>query len=121
MLKLIINGDCPSKKNSRAFSFRGNRPMSFPGKYYRLWHNDALKQIAIEQPLPLLKNVKQIEIKVFAKTKRKSDLTNKAESVMDLLVDAGIIEDDNWFIIPEVRLLFGGVDPENPRVEIKIV
>ena len=39
---------------------------------------------------------------------------------MDLLVDAGVIEDDNWFIIPEISLKFGGIDRQNPRCEISI-
>jgi hypothetical protein len=39
---------------------------------------------------------------------------------MDLLVDAGIIDDDNWYVVPEVRFKFGGVDRLNPRAEITI-
>jgi hypothetical protein len=39
---------------------------------------------------------------------------------MDLLVDCGIIEDDNWFVVPEVRAKFGGVDKDNSRAEITI-
>lgn len=40
---------------------------------------------------------------------------------MDLLVDAGIIEDDNWYVCPKVILVFGAVDKNKPRVEITIV
>ena len=61
----------------------------------------------------------QISIKIYAPDKRKADLTNKAESIMDLLVDNGKIEDDNWFVIGDIRLLFGGVDKVNPRAEIE--
>lgn len=39
---------------------------------------------------------------------------------MDLLVDAGIIEDDNYTIIPKVILEIGTPDKLNPRVEITI-
>ena len=56
----------------------------------------------------------------FPADKRKADLTNKAESIMDLLVDTKIIEDDNWFIINNINLKFGGVDTKNPRAEIEI-
>ena len=37
---------------------------------------------------------------------------------MDLLVDCGLIEDDCWQVIPQLRLQGKGIDKENPRVEI---
>jgi Holliday junction resolvase RusA-like endonuclease len=64
--------------------------------------------------------VKKIVIQIWAGDKRASDLTNKAESIMDLLVDAGILSDDNWFVVPNVELIFAGVDPKKPRAVIKI-
>lgn len=69
---------------------------------------------------PVERQISSIELIFYPSTKRKADATNKAESVMDLLVDAGIIEDDNWFVVPKVELQFGGVDKEKPRVEIII-
>ena len=51
---------------------------------------------------------------------RIADLTNKAESIMDLLVDNKIIKDDNWRIIPELFLKSCGVNKQNPRAEIEI-
>ena len=39
---------------------------------------------------------------------------------MDLLVDAGVLPDDNWFVVDTALLKFGGVDKENPRVEVEI-
>ena len=50
----------------------------------------------------------------------KGDLSNKAESIMDLLVDNGVIEDDNWFEVPALASTFGGVDKANPRAEVVI-
>lgn len=40
---------------------------------------------------------------------------------MDLLVDCGILPDDNWYICGDIRLKFGGVDAQNPRTEITII
>lgn len=67
-----------------------------------------------------VENISKIEITIYAPDKRKADKTNKAESIMDLMVDAGIIEDDNWFVFPELNLKFGGVDREFPRAEVVI-
>jgi len=36
--------------------------------------------------------------------KRRTDLTNKAESINDLLVDNGIIPDDEWKVLENVIL-----------------
>jgi hypothetical protein len=53
-------------------------------------------------------------------SKRSADLTNKAEGVMDFLVEKGYLEDDNYFVVPKVVLSFGGIDKKNPRAEIEI-
>jgi hypothetical protein len=39
---------------------------------------------------------------------------------MDLLVDGGIIGDDNWNVVPEVLLRCLGIDRKDPRAEITI-
>lgn len=52
--------------------------------------------------------------------KRKADLSNKVESIMDLLVDNGIIEDDSWQYVPRLFMEFIEVDKKNPRVLVWI-
>jgi len=56
----------------------------------------------------------------FSQTRRKSDIDNHATSILDLLVDLGILEDDNWSVIPMMIIKFGGHDKENPRCDIEI-
>lgn len=36
-----------------------------------------------------------------------------------MLVDNGILEDDNYSIVPELILKFGGVDKNNPHCVIE--
>lgn len=117
-MKLTIIGNVPSKKNSKKLFFIRNRPIFAPSTNYEKWHKQALPQLLGKSPVE--GQIKDIELIFYPESKRKSDLTNKAESIMDLLVDAGIIEDDNWFVIPKVVLIFGGVDKNNPRCEITI-
>jgi len=50
---------------------------------------------------------------------RRTDLTNKAESVMDLLVDNGILKDDSWQVVNPLQLVTKYCK-DNPRVEIFI-
>lgn len=119
-MMLIIKGDCPSKKNSVSL-FRHKitgKWMKAPGPNYNRWHASALEQV---KDVPkVTEPIDYVFMKIYPKTFRKSDSSNKGESVMDLLVDAGIIEDDNWFVVPEVRPRFCGVDKHNPRVEVFI-
>lgn len=116
-MQLTIYGETPSKKNSKSLVFRGGRAFIFSGKTYKAWHT---KQKRALQGGVKLKDITEVGIVLYAGTRRKGDLTNKAESVMDLLVDCGIIEDDNWFEVPKISLQFGGVDKLSPRAEVTI-
>lgn len=111
---MIIYGEVPSKKNTRIPVRRGSYTFMIPGKTYQAWHALAKPQV----PRTVVPCPTAISLTFYAKTKRKADLTNRAESVMDLLVDCGVLEDDNYFAVPKVTLIFGGVDSQNPRVEI---
>ena len=115
-MKLIITllGRVPSKKNSR-ISTRSGR--TFPSKKYTEWHKDASMQLLGKKPI--LSNT-PITFIIYPPDSRNADLSNKWESVADLFVDNGIFEDDNWFVLDDVHMLFGGVDKKNPRAEIFI-
>lgn len=81
--------------------------MMFPSKKHKEWHKDASLQLIGVDFIP--PNV-PITFTYYAPDKRKGDLDNKWQSVADLLTDNGIIEDDNWFILSDIHLKFGGVD-----------
>lgn len=116
---LILHGRTPSKKNSRKiFTVRG-RIVIAPSSDYAKWHKDASLQLK-----KFSKEVKQnssITMVFFAGDNRKFDLSNKCESVMDLLVDNGFLPDDSWEYCKDIHLMFGGVDKNNPRVTIEII
>lgn len=125
IISFTISGDIPSKKNSKRIVYHGHRPAIISSKNYEAWHMMAsyeLKRVIWPLPKPNLpfRKVKVVELVFWPKTKRRKDLTNVADSVMDLLVDNGILADDNWFVAPRVELSFGGVDPTYPHVEIRI-
>lgn len=83
------------------------------------WHYEATQQVFQQRPKQGIKQC-TVEITFFAPDARKADLSNKAESLMDLLVDTKILEDDNWFVVKKLTLIFGGIDKKNPRAEIEI-
>jgi hypothetical protein len=115
-MKIILYNRIPSKKNAKIISCRGSRPMLFPSANHKKWHIDASKQLIGQKPIP--PNI-PITFTYYAPDNRAGDLSNKFESVADLLVDNGLIEDDNWFILDDIRLKFGGVvDQKECRGEI---
>lgn len=95
----------------------GNKPRLLPSKQHKEWHKDASLQVS-GFTLPKSESYNVI-FTYYAPDKRKGDLSNKWESIGDLLVDLGLIEDDNWFVLPKVTMVFGGVDKDNPRAEIE--
>lgn len=116
-MEITLKGRIPSKKNQKQIVFAKGRPIIVSSKKHKEWQEE---QMWVVKGKGKVEEVKNIDITLYAPDRRKGDLTNKAESIMDLLVDAGIIEDDNWTIVPNVYLRFGGVDKENPRAVITI-
>ena len=99
-----IQGRIPSKKNSRITNRKTGR--SFPSKAYTAWEKEAILQIAandvkLQHPIEKCTRVSLI---IYFPCKRKADLTNKAESVMDMLIKAGVLIDDAWQITGPVKL-----------------
>lgn len=60
----------------------------------------------------------------FPQNARKFDLGNVLPVIQkftdDALIDLGMIPDDSYKVINRIEYLFGGVDKENPRVELII-
>ncbi len=114
-MKIILTGRIPSKKNSKTIVCMGRVPRLLPSANHQKWHKETSLQLKGKNKIP--PNSK-ITFTLYAPDLRKGDLSNKWESIADLLVDNGIIEDDNWFVLGDVRMVFGGVDKEFPRCEI---
>jgi len=106
---LELTGNIPSKKNSRINTKSGR---SFPSPAYREWHKLASNQLmvqlcqseeirhGVEFPIEKCDN---ITVTFYYGTLRVKDNTNAVESVHDLLVDYGILKDDNWKVTGETR------------------
>ena len=114
-MKIVIYGSTPSKKNSKIISCRGNKPCLFPSKNYTEWHKDALLQLIGKKPIQSTVLI----LTFYATDNRKFDISNKAESILDTLVDAGLLEDDNYTFVNELHLKFGGVEKGQARCEIE--
>ena len=120
VIELVFKGRIPSKKNSRnIFVSKSGKRMNIPSKAYLDWHTKACLDIVNQMPDPLF-DVSEVQLEFYMPDNRKCDLTNKAESIMDLLVDVEILEDDSWQCVPSIMLTAKGVDKKNPRVKVWI-
>lgn len=115
---ITLKGRVPSKKNSTLNFVRGGRIIHIPSNDYRKWHKDASLQLQDQKENWPQQTFYTLTVVFYSGDKRKYDLHNKFESIADLLTDNHFIEDDNYEVLPDIRLIYGGYDKGNPRVEI---
>lgn len=116
---IIFCGRVPSKKNNlRRIQVKG-RLITAPSVQYCDWEQENILEVRLLS-INELKPPYSIAYKVYAPDKRVSDLTNKIEGVNDCLVKAGVIKDDNWFLLNQLSVVFAGVDKGSPRIEVEI-
>lgn len=98
-MKIIIPLLCRSKKNSEEIIVnpKTNKPMIIQSKYYRQFEKDCgyfLKRYAKHIDYPI-----NLKCTFIVPNKRKRDLTNLENSIADILIKYGVIEDDNSEIV----------------------
>ena len=107
--------------------FRLNLNQYRNAHYYTL--NNAKKTFQ-NQLIQELKKYKKFNKKVdltytlYPKTKRLVDTNNVLTIVdkffQDAMVEAEILEDDNWKFVNTTTFKFGGKDKDKPRVEVEV-
>ena len=118
-MTIIIRGDPRTKKNSQRLIRAGARLIPVTSKAYEQYRRDCLNQITGDKR-------KRIDFPVnvccvyYMATRRRVDLTNLLEATDDILVDAGVLEDDNSTIITGHDGSRVHYDKCDPRVEIDI-
>ena len=114
-MNITIHGDPRTKKNSlRAFNGR-----VLPSKAYIDYARVALPQL-LEIQTDMIRTPVNVRCVYHMQTRRKTDLVNLLEGTLDLLVSAGILEDDNSRIVAGMDGSRVAYDKTNPRVEIEI-
>ena len=119
MLTYTLLGAPRTKKNSqRIFKGRGGQPFLVPSAAYAQYEKDCLRQIhSPRQPVAAV-NLKCV---YYMPNRRRVDLVNLMEATCDILVKAGVLDDDCAAVAPGhdgSRVL---LDRQRPRVEIEII
>jgi Holliday junction resolvase RusA-like endonuclease len=99
--QLVFYGRIPSKKNSRINTKTGR---SYPSKRYAEWERSMFLQLCKQNKKIFSAGLKGLDVTIYFPDLRVADLTNKAESIMDMLVKYNIIDDDNWQITGVITL-----------------
>lgn len=83
------------------------------------WNKDAVAQLK-EQFAGYVVSGYPIgmAIEIYPKYQYRQDLTNRAESIMDTLVDAGILADDDIAHVDSLSISFCEYDKANPRAVV---
>ena len=120
-MKIFIPGNVPSSKNSKRWTgkmlINSKTVMNYikESKGYYLEYKNQFKKELKQHKFPV-----KISFKFIRKSKHKFDYINPAQTVQDLMVKNGWIEDDNAeFIIPVFEQY--EYDKEKPGVYITII
>lgn len=100
-MRIYLKGETPSKKNSRINLANGR---SFPSKRYLEWHKSATVQVYEQTKPKMIDYPCRIEIEFIHGDKKRRDSDNMVSSVLDLLVDTGVLADDNWLVVREINV-----------------
>lgn len=100
LFSMFFEGTIPSKKNSRFVAAKANRIINIPSEKHRAWHKLYFPQVLAKRPDRPLEGVSISFYFAFPDYKRR-DTDNAETSILDLLVDASIIKDDNWRVVRE--------------------
>jgi hypothetical protein len=87
-----------------------------------LWKDVVFNAMLSDSVLPTMPY--RFTYTVYPGSNRKFDLANVLSIVQkftdDALIEMGVIPDDSYKVIPAIDYRFGGVDKNNPRVELLI-
>ena len=105
---LVIEGETPSKKNAKKFNTKTR--CVYTNKHFQQWHTSAQLQVNVqatslkeEYNFPINQPCR-INLTFIHGDNVRRDSDNGTSSILDLLQDCGVLEDDNWKIVRELNI-----------------
>lgn len=117
-LEFTINTTPRTKKNHSQIIHKNGRPMVIPSKQYRQYVTDASAFIP-RLPEPISEPV-NVEYHFYMPTRRKVDLVNLIQAANDLLVECGVLLDDNYTVVESHDYSRVHYDKDAPRTVVRI-
>ena len=94
-------GVIPSKKNSKQICKRGSKHFISSSTRYAEWEQWAKKELNNGVTFKPIQRC-EIEFTLQFGDRRRRDITNTLEGVLDALVLAGILADDNYNVVQKI-------------------
>ena len=109
-----------SKKNSRMLVHSNGRSFLLPSERYREWEKNAKSVISLYGHPAAPFKAARLSIRIYHGDAVRRDTNNATQGIQDVLVEMGVIEDDNWMVIgsPEVSHF---IDVTDPRMEVDVL
>ena len=122
-MKLTYHGEVLSKKNSKQIIYnrRTGRPMLVSNKSSLLNEKALTEAFRWQIDEDVFDCPVEVRLKVWLKDRRRRDGDNQYTMVQDALVEAGLLEDDDYKHIPKHSVELMGYDKEDPRIEVEII
>lgn len=98
IVELTLDGNVPSKKNSR---IRTRAGAYIPSKPFYDWQESAMQQVRLQTRERFFTPV-AIEVIIYFGTKARADLDNRLTSILDMLVECVVLRDDKWQDVPRM-------------------
>ena len=120
-MKLTIAGNTPSQKNGKEIAINRKTGQRFVRSNDRVkaWQEHAIQSLSSQfNGYQLTDYPVNITLVFYFDNLRRHDLDNACAGVMDALVKAGVLVDDSVKYVECLTLQYGGLDKEQPRVEI---
>ena len=106
-IKIVLKGPFPALKNSKQIFInkKTNKPFITASKEHKEWFQE--KSLFLRQQVPNtfrpIQETRMIDFKLVFPDRRVRDPDNIESSILDLLVDVGILKDDSWTAWPNHR------------------
>lgn len=116
-MRIVIPIAPRTKKNSQQIVKIKGRYLVIPSKAFRDFEADCLPFLTNVEPFLDPCNVK---CEYYMPTHRRVDLVNLQEATLDILVNAGVLQDDNSNVVVSMDGSRVYYDKDYPRTEIEI-
>ena len=120
MIRFTIPVEPRTKKNHSQMIWRNGRAVILPSKPYQQYEKDCRPFIPHPSFAPITGQV-NVKATFFMGTRRKVDLVNLMQALLDIMVKYGLIEDDNSRVVVSIDGSRVAYDKERPRTEVEII